>query len=184
MEVSGYDEEPSLFSDWGDPREFSVGDIGIGECAGEVISRFAFDLAASERTVFEAQVRLDEGDGHEAAVGAYRAVLRAPDALLRSVGVAESSPTAPGPEVEAASERIVDAFRRRFFNTKLFFDPYAGPKFANYLFSLHETVFNGVSVANARAYVEEAQLFIEASHACHARLIESGEPVGGDEKKR
>ena len=178
MEVSGYAEEPALFSDWGDPREFSVGDIGVGECAGEVISRFDFDLAASERAVFEAQVRLDDGDGHEAAVGAYRAVLRAADALLRSVGIAESSPTAPGSDLEAASERIVDAFRRRFFDTKLFFDPYAGPKFANYLFALHETRFNGVSVANARAYVEEAQLFIEASHACHSRLIESGGPAG------
>ena len=29
----------SYFSDWGDPREYSLRDMGIGECAGEVVSR-------------------------------------------------------------------------------------------------------------------------------------------------
>ena len=30
--------------------------------------------------------------------------------------------------------KIVEEFRRTFYDTKLFFDPYAGGKFANYLF--------------------------------------------------
>ena len=36
----------SFFSDWGDPREYSLGDMGVGECAGEVVSAFDFDMAA------------------------------------------------------------------------------------------------------------------------------------------
>src|SRR5438876_777241 len=28
----------SFFSDWGDPREYTLGDMGVGECAGEVVS--------------------------------------------------------------------------------------------------------------------------------------------------
>jgi hypothetical protein len=40
---------PSFYSDWGDPREFSIGDIGVGECAGEVVSPIDFELVACER---------------------------------------------------------------------------------------------------------------------------------------
>ena len=36
----------SFFSDWGDPREYSLSDMGVGECAGEVVSAIDFDLAA------------------------------------------------------------------------------------------------------------------------------------------
>ena len=51
----------SFFSDWGDPREYSLGDMGMGECAGEVVSPFDFDLAAAERELFEAQVAFEAG---------------------------------------------------------------------------------------------------------------------------
>jgi len=27
----------SFFSDWGDPREYTLGDMGVGECACEVV---------------------------------------------------------------------------------------------------------------------------------------------------
>ena len=48
--------------DWGDPREFTIGDMGTGECAGEVVSLVEFELADAEREVFEAQILLEEGD--------------------------------------------------------------------------------------------------------------------------
>ena len=35
--------------------------MGIGECAGEVVSPIDFDLAAAEREVFEAQVAFEGG---------------------------------------------------------------------------------------------------------------------------
>ena len=35
----------SFFRDWGDPREYSLGDLAVGECAGEVVSSVDFDLA-------------------------------------------------------------------------------------------------------------------------------------------
>src|SRR6202044_3835994 len=55
-------KDRSLFSDWGDPREYSLGDMGIGECAGEVITPVEFELAAAEREVFEAQVAFEKGE--------------------------------------------------------------------------------------------------------------------------
>src|SRR5207302_628685 len=38
----------SFFSDWGDVREYTLGDMGDGECAGEVVSPVDFGLAAAE----------------------------------------------------------------------------------------------------------------------------------------
>ena len=52
--VPPHDQDASFYSDWGDPREFSLGDIGVGECAGEVVFPIDFELVACEREVFEA----------------------------------------------------------------------------------------------------------------------------------
>ena len=37
--------------------------LGIGECAGEVVSTTQFDLTDAEREVFEAQVKLEQEIG-------------------------------------------------------------------------------------------------------------------------
>src|SRR5690606_29577801 len=60
-EVPPFQDAPDLYRDWGDPRVFTIGDIGVGECAGEVISPAEFAFAESERLIFEAQLQLDEG---------------------------------------------------------------------------------------------------------------------------
>ena len=77
----------SYYSDWGDPREFTLADMGVGECAGEVVSQAEFTLAASERELFEAQLLLDAGRPQDAAKGAYASMLRAAQGLVK---VAES----------------------------------------------------------------------------------------------
>jgi sulfite reductase (ferredoxin) len=158
--VPSYAEDPSYYSDWADPREFSIGDLGVGECAGQVVSMADFGLAESERVVFEAQLKLDESAHGEAAELAYRAMLRAARALvLDQGGSAGDDPP-----------QIVAQFRERLYDTRLFFDPYAGGKFGNYLFRAHDEGFTVISPDEGRQRVEEAQLFIEAAHACHARL--------------
>ncbi|MGH8773150.1 MAG: hypothetical protein ACREV2_18535 [Burkholderiales bacterium] len=57
--VPPYERDRSYYSDWRDPREFTVSDIGTGECAGEVVSRAEFDLQSAERQYFEAQLHFD-----------------------------------------------------------------------------------------------------------------------------
>ena len=59
--VPAYTEDRSYYADWGDAREYTLGDMGVGECAGEVVSLTQFGLAASERQAFEAQLHLEEG---------------------------------------------------------------------------------------------------------------------------
>jgi sulfite reductase (ferredoxin) len=160
--VPAHAEDPSFYTDWGDAREYTVGDMGVGECAGEIVSVTEFGLAASEREVFQAQLLLEKGDLHAAAQQAYRSMLSAAQALIRLENI----------DVKDEPDAIVDEFRVRFYDTQLFFDPFAGGKFAYFLFKTHEAPPNGVSRDEAHRHIEEATLFIEAAHACHARLQE------------
>lgn len=169
-QVPGHDTDATLYSDWGDPREFTLGDMGVGECAGEVVSAVEFGLAASERQAFEAQIDLESGHTGNAAEKALRAMLEAAKALIQ----AQTSPVAD----DAAT--ILREFRARYYDTQIFFDPFAGGKFAHYLFRAAEEGSAGVDRDEAHRRVEEAYLFIEAAHACYGRLnTSSAAPLPG-----
>jgi sulfite reductase (ferredoxin) len=150
----------TYFSDWGDPREFSLGDLGTGECAGEVVSSVEFELGAAEREVFEAQVAFDGGDFGRAGQLAYQAMLRAARALVKIENAG----------VQDDPDRIAEEFRVRFYDTQKFFDPFAGGKFAQYFFAAHKRRNEPHTPESVRYLLEEAQLFIEASHSCYNRM--------------
>jgi sulfite reductase (ferredoxin) len=165
--VPAYEEEKSFYSDWGDPREFTIGDMGVGECAGEVISLFSFEIAKAEAEAFEALLALDDGDYRTADERAYRAMILAARALVRNQFL----------DVGDDPGDIVTEFRQRYYDSQLFYDRYAKGKFARYLFNRHESPLQKQSEDSARQLVEEAQLFIEACHACDARM--AGALAGG-----
>ncbi len=158
--VPTYEEDPSFYSDWGDPREYTIGDMGEGECAGEVVNSTQFGLAASEREVFEAQILLYEGKATDAGKRAYSAMLQAALALARQKNANLSEDPA-----EIATE-----FRSHFYDTKLFFDPYAGGKFAHFFFKAHEDAGKVSDQQSAHQLIEEAQLFVDAAHQCYTRI--------------
>ena len=66
-------------------------------------------------------------------------------------------------------------FREHFYDTQLFFDPFAGGKFGQYFFRAHERVGQPRTYESAHRLIEETQLFIEACHSCYGRL--SAQPV-------
>jgi sulfite reductase (ferredoxin) len=150
----------SFFQDWGDPREYTLADLGVGECAGEVVSSVEFDLGAAERELFAAQVALEDGQIEQAGQAAYRSMLVAAKALVKI----ESSGIADDPAL------IVREFRARFYDTQKFFDPFAGGKFAHYLFSAQEKSGEPYTPDSARYLIDEAQLFIDAAHSCYNRI--------------
>ena len=154
-----YLEDRSLYSDWGDPREYTIGDLGVGECAGEVVTAVEFGLSAAEREVFQGLLELDRGAAETAAAKAHAAMLQAARALITTENI----------DIGNEPDEIVGEFRHRFCDTELFFDPYAGAKFANYLFRIHGDARTGSS-EEAHRRIEEAQLFIEAAHACNQRI--------------
>ena len=162
--VPAYDEDPSFYSDWGDPREYSMEDYGEGECAGEIVPFVEFLLQSSEREVFEAQLFLDSGDLAQAKAISYKAMLSAAMALVKTEFL----------DITDDANQIVDEFRTRFHDTKRFHDRFAGAKFANYLFQAHEVGGNGGRPEQAREKVEEAQLFIEAAYACYEKMVTTG----------
>lgn len=157
-----FEEDPSYYSDWGDPRVYSTGDVGVGECAGEVVNLIDFDMAQAEREVFEAQVLLDEGRAQEAGEKAYWSMLHAAKGLVKTQFL----------DVAEKPEDIVAEFKKRFYDTELFFDPFARGKFAQYLFATHDKAGQNFDAEGAHHTIEEAQLFIEASHSCNLRMSE------------
>ena len=156
-----HDEEPTLYTDWDDSREFTIGDMGVGECAGEVVSHAEFGLAAAERQVFEAQVFLDQNDYQKAGETAYASMLQAVKTLVQEQFY----------DVSNDPNRIAEEFRTRFYDTKLFWDEYAGGKFGHYFLRAHEKAQESYLPEEAHRRVEEAQLVIEAAHSCYGKLL-------------
>ena len=150
----------SIFTDWGDPREYSLADLGVGECAGEVVSAIDFDLAGAEREVFEAQVAWENGQIEQAGKLAYQAMLRAANGLVKL----------ERPDASGDPDQIVSEFRTRFYDTQKFFDPFAGGKFAQYLFAAQHKSDQPHTPDSARYLIDEAHLFVEAAHSCYQRM--------------
>jgi sulfite reductase (ferredoxin) len=160
--IPTHDVDPSYYVDWGDPREFTLDDLGTGECAGEVVSQAEFTLAASERELFEAHILLDEGQPAAALRAGYASMVRAAQALVKT----------QDPDISENEAQILAEFTSRFCETQLFYDKYAGGKFAEYLFKAREFIREGRPADGDRAVqlLQEAQLFIDAAHSCHNRL--------------
>ena len=117
-------------------------------------------LAASEREIFEAQVLLDEGNSKGAVKRAYSAMLEAARSLTRE----------KNPNLSSNPDEVVSEFRKYFYDTQLFFDPYAGGKFAQYFFRVHDDHQAAESQEAVHQLIEEATLFVDAAHQCYARL--------------
>jgi sulfite reductase (ferredoxin) len=161
--VPTHDEDPTLYTDWGDNREFTIGDIGVGECAGEVVSHAEFGLANAERQVFEAQVLLDENQYQKAGETAYMSMYQAALTLVEELFF----------NVPKDHDRVAQEFRTRFYDTKLFWDEYAGGKFGHYYLRAYEKRNEPYPPEEAHRRVEEAQLVIEAAHSCYSKLLGS-----------
>ena len=160
-----HEAEPEFYSDWGDPRQYSLGDIGKGECAGEVVTQFEFEIGAAERTVFESQLQLENGQHQEAGAGAYLAMVKAAKALvqLQYDDVTEND-----------VDEIVEEFKERYYDNEAIFDPFAGPKFADYFLAAHGQGERTHSLDSAHTLIEEAHLFLEAVHSCYNKIRSEG----------
>jgi sulfite reductase (ferredoxin) len=161
--IPSHDADPTFYTDWGDAREYTIGDMGVGECAGEVVSPAEFALTASEREVFEAQLLLDKGDYNQAVQRAFDSMVQGASGLLRHLRV----PVGDDPGA------VVHEFCTHLFDTELFFDPFRGGSIAQYFFDAYETVStrNTFSQEATHQLIEEAQLFLEGCQSCYTRLI-------------
>ena len=155
-----FEENPGMFSDWGDSRVYTIDDIGVGECAGEVVSLFSMEISKAESTHFEALLALDDGDYARADENAYKAMVQAARALVRTKYL----------DVGDDYNKIVDEFRERFYNTELVYDRFAKGKFARYLFKRHNEAPTRINEDYAHQIIDETQLFIENVHSAEQRI--------------
>ena len=160
MKLPSFEEQPAYFSDWGDSRVYTIDDIGVGECAGEVVSLFSLEIAKAESAHFEALLALDDGSYEQADRQAYQAMVLAARALVRTQYL----------DVGDEYGGIVSEFRRRFYDTELVYDRFAKGKFARYLFKRHSQPPAAVSEDRAHQMIDEAQLFIENIHSAEQRI--------------
>jgi len=167
-EIPSYEEDRSFYSDWSDSREFTLGDIGVGECAGEVVTLTDFDMASAESLHFDATLLLEVGNENgnieEAGQKALEAMVSSARALLKIQNI----------DIADEPAIVVNEFRRYFYETELFFDPFAKGKFASYLFNAYERRTEPMTKDLAMQLIEESRLFIEAAHECNARMVQSG----------
>ncbi|MCP4444555.1 MAG: nitrite/sulfite reductase [Myxococcales bacterium] len=159
--IPSYEEQPDFYTDWGDSREYTIGDLGTGECAGEVVSIVDFGLQDAERRLFEAQLDLEAGKTGAASVAAYKSMLTAAKALIMVFNI----------DIQEDADRVIADFRTHFHDTGRFHDPFAGAKFANYLLKRYESPpsIEDNDLA-AREAIDEAQLFVEAAQGCYQRM--------------
>jgi sulfite reductase (ferredoxin) len=102
----------------------------------------------------------EKGEASQAGATAYHSMLTAAKALVQ----------VENQNIGNAPDEIVSEFRQRYYDTKLFFDPFAGGKFAGYLFSAYEKAAQAYTEETSRYLIDEAQLFIDAAHSCNNRL--------------
>ena len=159
-EIPTHDDDPSFYTDWADAREFTTGDMGVGECAGEVVAPIDFQLTACEREAFEAQLKLEAGDIDAAAKIAYESMLHAASALVKlQFAVAGTIPTRSWPSSgsisttrSCSSIRFPAASSRSTSSTRT------------------RTGGGRYNAESAHYLIEQAQLFIEAAHSCLSRM--------------
>jgi sulfite reductase (ferredoxin) len=173
LRVPAYEEDPSYYVDWHDAREYSIGDIGVGECAGEVVTLTQFGLATAESKAFDASILLD--DGSAAAEGATAAARLAFDAMVTA---AHALLLMDDPDASSSGDAVVQRFEADFIETGRFFERYIGASEWAYFQVAREAGGAARDRDEARRRVEEAQLFVEAAHACYARLLQA-QAAGG-----
>ncbi|MEM8641122.1 MAG: nitrite/sulfite reductase [Cyanobacteria bacterium P01_G01_bin.54] len=165
-QVPAYEVDPSFYVDWADDREYTVGDIGIGECAGEVVTLTDFGVATAESAHFDATLLL-EGETNsvniqQAQEKAFESMAKAAQALLKLQNI----------DISDDPDEIVTDFRTYFYETELFFDPFAKGKFASYFFNAYDNRDVPATLDSAKQLIEEARLFIEAAHECYGRMAQ------------
>src|SRR5690606_34329785 len=130
-DVPPYELDPSFYVDWHDAREYSIGDIGVGECAGGVVSLTQFNLALAESKVFDASVLLDsnaDAGVADAARLAYEAMVAAAQGLLM----------VRNPDASSNPDVVFEEFKREFLDTQLFFERFIGANEAQYYVAAHQ----------------------------------------------
>ncbi len=155
-----YEDNSNYYTDWGDIREFSIKDKGIGECAGEVVSLTDFGLKQADRELFEAQILIEEEEYQKAGELCFTAMKHSAQALIKEYN----------PDISDFPEQIMTEFKPLFYNTKLIYDEFGGDRFVQYYLNAHDNQNEIFDQEKTQIRIEETRLFIEACHSCNIKM--------------
>lgn len=82
-----YDEQPEYYFDWEADEEFTVEDLGPGECAGGALEIIDNRMLEAEQELYQAQVLANKHQYAFAVNKAYRAIIAGAKALLVTEGI-------------------------------------------------------------------------------------------------
>jgi len=82
-----YEEDPSYYMDWEADQEFSVEDLGPGECAGGAVEMIDNRILEAEQELYQAGLLAEKHQFAMAINKAYRAVVAGAKALLVTEGI-------------------------------------------------------------------------------------------------
>jgi sulfite reductase (ferredoxin) len=149
-----FEQAPEFYQDVRQPWEYSK-NVGVGECAGEMVDQAEFMLEDADRLNFEATLALEQSDSKAAARKSYQAQLKAADGLLSAKGLLLSD------KYDTVSE-----FRKFFYDgPSVFWKPFA----ENFMRSAEENV-DDLDDEQCRLRVEEATLFIEQAQTVYSQM--------------
>ena len=85
--VGDFDEAPEHFHDWEEDSEFSIVDLGPGECAGGALEMISDGMLEADQELYQAETLVHSQQYAMTVNKAYRAVLAGAKALLVTEGV-------------------------------------------------------------------------------------------------
>jgi sulfite reductase (ferredoxin) len=85
--IAGFDEAPEHFYDWEQESEFSLVDLGVGECAGGALEMITDGILEADQELYQAETLAQSQQYAMTVNKAYRAVLAGAKALLVTEGI-------------------------------------------------------------------------------------------------
>ncbi len=85
--LPGFEEDPTYYYDWEGEEEFTLEDLGPGECAGGAIEMIDNRILEAEQELYQARVLATKQQYSMSVNKAYRAILAAAKALLVTEGL-------------------------------------------------------------------------------------------------
>lgn len=90
MDLPSQDEAPDAYKDWRDDRDFSLDEIGPGECSGTVIDMIEHNLRMAEETIKKAVQKVEKNEHAHVPDLIKQAILLDCRALLYTHGIESS----------------------------------------------------------------------------------------------
>ncbi len=144
--IGNFDEAPEHFYDWEEDAEFSIVDLGPGECAGGALDMITDGILEADQELYQAETLVKSQQYAMTVNKSYRAVLAASKALLVTEGI----------------EPVTDLQTFGDCEVRLIKTGVLPPEFSKYLSIIRDLGDEKPTIVFAEEKLRVAKLFVEA----------------------